>query len=916
MLRGRSDELGAVLSAMRRAARTRAGAMIILTGEPGIGKTALLRAVVEQASRSGGMVGLGHAEEIDQIAPGAPLLLALRSGPRPLVDGSAFAGLASLYDQQLWLVERISGMLEDAAGRAPVVIAIDDAHWADRLTRFALRVLPGRLAGFPVTWVLTSRPVPAEVIDEVTAAAEDAITVTRVALGPLAPADIEDLAEDRLGAPPSEAIRELLRGTGGNPFWAVQVLDGLAWRQAHGLTHDDMHAELIDDVRRRLLPLEPETVSLVRLAAVWGRSLPVEDAARLLGDLPTARVLHAARQAADNGLLTSGEPGVDFAHALVRDAVYADINLAVREALHRACGRYLLHIRAAALAAAPHFRAVAASGDAEVVDALVRAAADSAATMPDQAAELAQEAFSLMPADHARWLAIGEQVVALLVRVQREGAVLSIAGKLIAGTKDNGTSARLQVQACRALWAAGACHEIERRVDAMLRLDGVAPTVRAQLSAARALASTRTESAPSAGQAAEAALASGRHLTDEATQRIALLALAEAARNEGSHQLVLDRFTELRSMSGSEYLADEIRALQHLDRYSEVDTLLAKIRDQAQDKGDNVLPSFLYAQIWQDHNLARFDAAEAGARALLRLAREIGNFGHEIDARMVLAAVAIYRGDPAEARTTLQPAVAREEFRDELRVSRLRLMQGWLAAVEGDTGASLAILRPLVAAAANDIGAWRWSPPWMRTFAGIGLAANDDRFAQATAAIAELGARRNPGVPTMAGVALQARGLVEQDAHVLGQAVDVLRQGPRPLLLAQALADHAGALRAAGDIAAADARMGEAVAGFDALGAVPGALAGTAASQVPPPGRKHPGSPPPRPAHGVGALTEAERRVADLISAGRSSRLAAAELGVSPNTVNTHLRSAFAKLGVRSRVQLSNVLRDHAPGQH
>jgi DNA-binding CsgD family transcriptional regulator len=54
--------------------------------------------------------------------------------------------------------------------------------------------------------------------------------------------------------------------------------------------------------------------------------------------------------------------------------------------------------------------------------------------------------------------------------------------------------------------------------------------------------------------------------------------------------------------------------------------------------------------------------------------------------------------------------------------------------------------------------------------------------------------------------------------------------------------------------------------------------------------------------------------VADLISAGRSSRLAAAELGVSPNTVNTHLRSAFAKLGVRSRVQLSNVLRDHSPG--
>jgi DNA-binding CsgD family transcriptional regulator len=914
VLRGRAGELGVVLGAMRRAARTGAGAMIVLTGEPGIGKSALLRAVVEQASQSGAMIGVGRAEEIDEIAPGAPLLLALRSGPRPLVDSSAFAGLAPLYDQQLWLVEQISVMLEDAAAHAPVVIALDDVHWADRLTRFALRVLPGRLAACPVTWVLTSRLAPAQVIDEITRAAGGVVPVTGVALWPLAPADIDDLAADRLGEPANEETRELLRGTGGNPFWAVQVLDGLAWRQAHGLTHDNMHAELIDDVRRRLLPLEAETAALVKLAAVWGRSLPVEDAARLLGDLPAARVLRAARQAADNGLLTSGEPGVDFAHTLVRDAVYADISLPEREALHRTCGRYLLGTRATALAAAPHFRAVATCGDLEVVDVLMRAAADSAATIPDQAAELAQEAFSLVPADHPRWFAVGEQVVKLLVQVQREGAVLSVAGHLIAGTKDSTVGARLQVQVCRALWAVGACHEIERRVDITLRLDGLPPAVRAQLSATRALASTRTESAASAGHAAEAALASGRHLVDEVTQRNALLALAETARNEGRHQLVLDRLTELRSLARSDYLAEEIRALQHLDRYAEADVLLAKSQQEAQDNVGTVLPSFLYAQMWQDHNLARFDAAEAGARALLRLGWQIGNFAHEINARMILAAVAIYRGDLARARTMLQPAMAREESRDELRVSRLRLMQGWLAAAEGNLDASLDILRPLVSAATEGIDAWCWSPPWMRTFAGIGLAAEDGRFAQATATIAELGAERNPEVPTMAGVALQVRGLVDADVHSLGRAVDVLRQGPRPLLFAQALADYAAALRAAGDTAG-DARMQEAVTWFDALGAVPGAMAGTVGPGTLPPRRHRPGSRARRPAHGLAALTETERRVADLISAGHSSRSAAAELGVSLNTVNTHLRSAFAKLDVRSRVQLTNLLRDHAPGQ-
>ena len=152
VLRGRASELGTVLGAMRRVERVGAGSMIVLTGEPGIGKSALLRAVVEQVARSGAVVGMGRAEEIDQIALGAPLLLALRSGPRPLVGGSEFAQLASLYDQQLWLVERISGILEDAAAQAPVVIAVDDVHWADRLTRFALRILPGRLAASPVTW--------------------------------------------------------------------------------------------------------------------------------------------------------------------------------------------------------------------------------------------------------------------------------------------------------------------------------------------------------------------------------------------------------------------------------------------------------------------------------------------------------------------------------------------------------------------------------------------------------------------------------------------------------------------------------------------------------------------------------------------------------------------------------------------
>ena len=185
-LRGRSDAMSRALSALDRAARTGQGALVVISGEPGIGKSAVLREVVEQASRAGFNVGSGKAEQGDQIAPGAPLLVSLRSGPHPLLPGDAFASLAPLYDKPLWLVDRISALLEELAVHTPVLIAIDDVQWADRLTGFALRVLPARLAGFPVVWAVTSRWVPSDPLDELIAGTGGATAITRIELGPLA----------------------------------------------------------------------------------------------------------------------------------------------------------------------------------------------------------------------------------------------------------------------------------------------------------------------------------------------------------------------------------------------------------------------------------------------------------------------------------------------------------------------------------------------------------------------------------------------------------------------------------------------------------------------------------------------------------------------------------------------------------
>jgi DNA-binding CsgD family transcriptional regulator len=900
------------LSALRRAARTGQGALLVITGEPGIGKSAVLRGVLEQASRSGFSVGSGKAEQGDQIAPGAPLLVSLRSGPRPLLTGDAFAGLATLYDKPLWLVDRISALLEELAMSAPVLIAIDDVQWADRLTRFALRALPARLSGSPVVWAVTSRWVPSGPLDEIVAGVDEATAVTRIALGPLTRADIEDLASDRLGAEPSAHTRSLLDRVGGNPFWAVQVLDGLARRLERGQGVDGLDAELSVGVRARLDGLSADAAALVRLTAVWGRALDVADAGRLSGNVSEVQVGMLAREGVDNGVLGAAGGELFFAHDLVREAVYADIAPGRRRALHRECARFVVGDGRSALAAAIHYRASAVRDDEEAVLALEQAARECMVSMPEQAAELAQQAFALTSQGHPLWLLAGIRTVETLVNVQREGAALAIADRLLGVATEPEMVARIQLQACRALWGTGDCEEMQRRAGDALARGGLSAVTRAQIRSAQALAACRTGSAARVESLARNALAEGKRLGDKYSQRLATVALIEAARNVGRHRLALERFDDLRRVSDSAYQAEEVRTLQHLDRYEDAETMLAKIRGD-HDGVDELLPSMLYAQMWQDHNLARFDAAEAGARTLLTLADETGNFRYRLDARMVLVAVATYRGERVSAAELLE--AAEELPSDVRRPSRLTLMTGWVKAVSGDLDGGLAILEPLLDGI-DGVGEfrdpWPWSPPWMRMLARIGLDAGNREFAERASRIADLAARRNPGVPTLEGMALQVRALLEGDRGLLVDAVRVLRESPRPLVLADALKDLGIMLFEEHRAVEAVEALVEAAATYRHVGAV------SSGREVASLLRSH-GirgtrlSPPvPRPPTGWGALTPTELRVVDLIGSGHTNRSAAAELGVSTNTVNTHLRAVFRKLDVKSRVQLTIAHRERS----
>jgi len=901
---GREGELSQALAILRQAARRGDGAIVLVTGEAGLGKTVFMRSVAERARLTGYAVGIGKAEEIGQIAPGAPLLVALRSGGHPLLSAKEFGALAPLHSEPLWLIDRIADLLDEHSQQAPILIVIDDYQWADPLSRFAVRTLAGRMVGLPVVWLLASRGDAGELAADLSLGTIDQVTVRRIQLTPLDAEDIDAVAARILGAAPTGETRRRLRGVDGNPFLAVQLAEAVALASAHGASDLMLPATLVAAVGSRLYRISPAAQTLVHLVAVWGRPLGVRDATALLepdsaGDLST---WIAAGVSAD--LLVSPGQQVAIRHDLIRESVYAGMPGAVRVALHRQCAEYLLATGHELAEVAPHMQASASAGDERAVAVLADTAEESVAAMPETAARLMGQAFALLPPGHPRWLEVGERYAEILGQVQHAGAAITVVDTLLARTTDAGRRARLQVIAARALWLAGAPAKIIDRVEAASAEPGIPAELRARLAGFRALAATRAGTAESASRAAQSVLAEARRLDDHPAGQVALQALGEIARNELRHEDALSRFRALGQHGDGHYLAQETAALRLLDRFDEAQDVMDAAERTADGHRETVDPSLAEAQMWQDFMLGRFDEAEVGARTLARLSDELGTSTHRLETAMVLILTAIIRGDTAAAREHLDRAERDDRSDDIVRTPRLRLCRSLLAGLDGNPAEGVRIVKPVMSRASSTRSYWPRLPEWMRVHTGLAVAAGDTAFARESVARATTAAERNPGSVSLAGLALQVRGLAHREAGLLAQAVDRLEGSPRFMLLASALADHGAVLLADGDRDAGVVALERALSVYGAHGAV--GPAASVARKLQAAGVSTGPSAAPRPSKGWAALTAAELAVAELISSGHTNRLAARALGISPNTVSTHLRSIFAKLDVRSRVQLAN----------
>ncbi|HSF37235.1 MAG TPA: BTAD domain-containing putative transcriptional regulator [Nocardioides sp.] len=341
-LLGRDDALAAIAPALSGAAAGR-GRVVVVGGEPGIGKTRLAEAVAELAAARGFRVGRGRWD-----AEGSPPLHAWSRalgqvlGAEPVRDvlGPATGAADGPGDAASVSLRQADEVLDALDGGAPVLLVLDDLHWADAESLRLLRRVAGGLQEVPVVLVVTTRVAPADVGE----ALAEALGVlarldpVRVDLGGLGADAVAAWASRRSGRHVTDDVAALLRDrTDGNPFYLTELVRFLVSEGALGDTGAPawraVPGGVRDVVRQRSRQLPASAVDVLGAAAVTGRSFDVAVLDLLTGD--PASVADAIEGAQVLGLVDEEGPGrYRFTHALVRDALDEALPAPVRARLH------------------------------------------------------------------------------------------------------------------------------------------------------------------------------------------------------------------------------------------------------------------------------------------------------------------------------------------------------------------------------------------------------------------------------------------------------------------------------------------------------------------------------------------------------------------------------------------------------
>lgn len=904
--------------------RSGTGAVVLVEGEPGMGKTRLLAEAARVARRLAIRVGGGAAEPGAGVVELAPLMTALFDGSHPLLQRSGLRDLHSLPEQRYWLLQDLQAMLERAALGGPLLILLDDLQWADSGTAAALRALPVRVAGMPIAWILAFRPGQGSAPLRGAIEHLDHSGAETIVLGPLDDAAVAQVAEDVMDAEPDDALLDLVKGARGSPFVLTELLSGL--RDEDLIRVVAGQTELVEarlprrvgvTMRERLRGVSAPAREAVTVAASLGRRFSFIDLANMLDRTPAA-LLGPVEELIDGGMLVESGDRLAFRHDVTREAVRESVPVSARRALDRHAAALLLAAGATPVEVAAQIAASAEAGDEQAISILLRASEALATIDPGAGADLSRRALELAPRDHALRGPLLAQTAVLLHSAGRVDQARAFADTQL-------RDALPAEQEAEVLLSIAGMFRVPPDARVAVGLQALALPelplrLRAQHLAAlfhNLLVGGRFEEA----KAIHAETAAAVQASGDANSAFGL-ALAETvtAYVDGRYEDALE-MTEQAARAGirttdwaRERLAQEWRCetrtvLDHVD-----DSLRLAADSIAAAQHDRNGWAIRIFEIWrgrQLHQLGRLDDAQAILDG--QFSPETGDrFIGALDAAGIVALgrVALHQGNGRVQERTAR--LARGLLEDA--TPNFRRQAAWLLALQAmatsDPGAAHAWLcalgenqrtaiLPLFPIDVTD------EPQLVR----IALASGDEGLAEVAAAQADRRAQLNPRVATIVATAAHARGLLGCNTADLERAVELFATGPRPLARASALEDL-GVARARGG--AVDAAI-EAFDGALVLYAEAGASwdAGRVRSRLRDHGVRRRLVPRERADAGWTAMTDSELGVARLVAHGLTNREVAERLFVSPHTVSSHLRSIFAKLDINSRLTLARIAAEH-----
>jgi DNA-binding CsgD family transcriptional regulator len=919
---GRDAELALVRGELERLSDG-AEAVVVVEGAAGMGKSRLLAEAAAIARSLGIRVGRSAADPSETMVELAALLAALYDGAEPLLDPGTLSTLHAQSEQRFWLLRDLQQLLERAALDSPLLISVDDAHWADAGTVAAIRTLPMRLMGLPIAWLIALRP-PRELTPLVRTLEHLKQEGARsIVLGPLDDDAVVQLAADILAAQPDQSILKQLAEADGSPFLVVETLLGL--QEEERIRVVDGRAELIDSrlprrfhekMRERLGRLSDEASDTVTVAASLGRTFTFDELARTLRR-PASDLLGPVGELLEANLFVERDEKLAFWHDLTREAVRGSVPVTARRALDRQAAVALLEAGALPVEVAVQLAAGAEVGDEVAITTLLEAAEALVTTDSGTAAQFGQRALAIAPAHHPqRGEIVATTAIALHIAGDSEQAI-AFADRALRETLP-----ALQEAEVRLSIAGMFAISPEIRIGAgrlALNLPDLPETLRA-----RHLACL-FHNLVTAGRLDEgrAVLEETRAAVESADDARAMFTLRVA---ESALEYTDDRFgpsDELITSAHRDgiFAGDDQRLrLAHMwhgellstaDRYEEALAIAADGVAAAQRDGQGW--AYQMFETWHGRMLLRTGRiSEAAAVLEGRFALEDGTHAAGVlDAAGIVALgrLAIHTGDTRLVRRLGDIA----QVMLEQGTPAVRRHAGWLLAIFATAEGNAEAARSWLRATADPDG--RAILPRFPIdiadevlLARIALSTQDDELAELALSNTQRRTELNPGIHSIAATAAHVRGLLDQNDADLQEAVDLFERTPRRLELAAALEDLGVELTATDRDAAIDV-LGRTLALYTELGATWDARRVRSRLRVLGVRRRLVTAEPET--SGWAAMTAAELAVARLVAEGLTNREVAERLFVSPHTVNSHLRHVFSKLGINSRVELARLARDY-----